>query len=105
MAPNGFPGGQAILMLIPLIVIGAAVWVLTIAMRDQSGRPKHNLPRLPDPNSHPLHHVRVSMAATKRKARVAARKAQEAKQAQPSEPKEPGETGETGEIRQFRKRA
>ena len=76
MAPNGFPGGQAILMLIPLIIVGAAVWVLSIAMRDQGGRPRHSLPRLPDPNSHPLHHVRVSMAATKRKAKVAARRAQ-----------------------------
>lgn len=76
MAPNGFPGGQAILMLIPLIIVGSAVWVLTIAVRDQGGRPRHSLPRLPDPNSHPLHHVRVSMAATKRKAKVAARRAQ-----------------------------
>lgn len=105
MAPNGFPGGQAVLLLIPLIVILAALWVLTIAMRDPAGRPKHNLPRLPDPGSHPLHHVRVSMAATKRKARVAAKKAQQAQQAQPQEPQEPGETGETGEIRQFRKQA
>ena len=59
MAPNGFPGGQAILMLIPLILVGSAMWVLTIAVRDQGGRPRHSLPRLPDPNSHPLHHVRV----------------------------------------------
>ena len=76
MAPNGFPGGQAFFMLIPLIMVGAAVWVLTIAVRDQGGRPKHSLPRLPDPSSHPLHHVRVSMASTKRKAKVAARRAQ-----------------------------
>ena len=53
MAPNGFPGGQALFMLIPLIMVGAAVWVLTIAVRDQGGRPKHSLPRLPDPSSHP----------------------------------------------------
>ena len=76
MAPNGFPGGQAFLMLIPLVMVGVALWVLTVAVRDQSGRPKHSLPRLPDPNSHPLHHVRVSMASTKRKAKVAARRAQ-----------------------------
>ena len=76
MAPNGFPGGQGILMLVPLILIGAAVWVLAVALRDQGGRPRHSLPRLPDPNSHPLHHVRVSMASTKRKATVAARRAQ-----------------------------
>ena len=76
MAPNGFPGGQAFLMLIPFLLVGAAVWVLAIAVRDQGGRPKHSLPRLPDPNSHPLHHVRVSMASTKRKAKVAARRAQ-----------------------------
>lgn len=83
MAPNGFPGGQAVLMLIPLVIIALALWVLTIAVRDQSGRPKHSLPKLPNPNSHPLHHVRVSMAATKRKAKVAARKAaQEAEQTQ-----------------------
>jgi hypothetical protein len=31
--------------------------------------------RLPTPRDHPLHHVRVSMAATRRKARLAARKA------------------------------
>ncbi len=105
MAPNGFPGGQAILIFIPFILFGVALWVLTIAVRDQGGRPKHNLPRLPDPGSHPLHHVRVQMAATKRKAKVAARKAQEAQQAQPLEPQEPGETGETGEMRQFRKQA
>jgi hypothetical protein len=76
VAPNGFPGGQAVLMLLPLVLVGAALWVLTIAVRDQAGRPKHSLPRLPDPNSHPLHHVRVSMASTKRKAKVAARRAQ-----------------------------
>lgn len=75
MAPNGFPGGQAVLMLIPLVIIALALWVLTIAVRDQSGRPKNSLTRLPNPNSHPLHHVRVSMASTKRKAKVAARKA------------------------------
>jgi hypothetical protein len=108
MAPNGFPGSQAILLFIPFIIFGVALYVLTIAVRDQGGRPKHNLPRLPDPNSHPLHHVRVQMAATKRKAKVAARKAQEAQeaqQAQPPEPTQPGETGEAGELRQFRKRA
>jgi hypothetical protein len=76
VAPNGFPGGQAVLMLIPLVLVGAAVWVLTIAVRDQAGRPKHSLPTLPNPNSHPLHHVRVAMASTKRKAKVAARRAQ-----------------------------
>jgi hypothetical protein len=108
MTPNGFPGGQAVFLFIPLVLLGAALFVLSIAMRDQGGRPKHNLPRLPDPNSHPLHHVRVQMAQTKRKAKVAARRAQEAQQAQPPEPTEPGETGEIGEIgeiRQFRKRA
>lgn len=81
MAPNEFPGGQAILLFIPFLMFGAALWVLTIAVRDQRGQPKHSLPRLPDPNSHPLHHVRVSMAQTRRKAKVAARRAQE--QAQP----------------------
>ena len=86
MAPNGFPGGQAVLMLIPLILVGSAIWVLTIAVRDQSGRPRHSLPRLPDPNSHPLHHVRVSMASTKRKAKVAAMRAQ-------APPPESGKTG------------
>jgi hypothetical protein len=105
MTPNGFPEGQAVFLFIPIVLIFAALWVLTIAVRDQAGRPKHNLPTLPDPGSHPLHHVRVQMAATKRKAKVAARKAQEAQQAQPLEPQEPGETGETGTIRQFRKRA
>jgi hypothetical protein len=104
MTPNGFPGGQAVFLFIPLVLIAAALFVLSIAMRDQGGRPKHNLPRLPDPK-HPLHHVRVSMAATKRQAKVAARRAEEAKQAQPPEPQERGVTGETGEIRQFRKRA
>ncbi len=86
MAPNGFPGGQAVLMLIPLVIVGIAVYVLTIAVRDQGGRPKHSLPRLPDPSTHPLHHVRVSMAATKRKARVAARRAQQGEEGQPREP-------------------
>ncbi|MGH8973248.1 MAG: hypothetical protein ACRD0C_08585 [Acidimicrobiia bacterium] len=107
MAPNGFPGGQALLFLLPLIIIAAAVCVLTIAVRDQGGRPKHNLPRLPDPSSHPLHHVRVSMASTRRKAKVAARRAaqQQAEPAEPRPPSEPGETGGTGEVRPFRKRA
>lgn len=85
MTPNGFPGGQAIFIFIPLALLGLALWVLTIAVRDPSGRPKHDLPRLPDPNSHPLHHVRVSMASTKRKARVAARKAQAARTAPPDQ--------------------
>ncbi|MGH9039689.1 MAG: hypothetical protein ACRDZ3_05615 [Acidimicrobiia bacterium] len=80
MTPNGFPGGQAIFIFIPLAFLGLALWVLTIAVRDPAGRPKGNsLPKLPNPNSHPLHHVRVSMASTKRKAKVAARKAQAAR--------------------------
>ena len=81
-------------MLIPIILVVLALWVLTIAVRDQGGRPKHNLPRLPDPKSHPLHHVRVSMASTKRKARVAARRAQAAKQQQPPD-------DDSGEARQI----
>jgi hypothetical protein len=79
-------------MLIPIVLICIALWVLTIAVRDQGGRPRHSLPRLPDPNSHPLHHVRVSMASTKRKARVAARRAQAAKQQPPDD--------DSGEARQ-----
>ena len=86
MAPNGFPGGQAVLILIPFVIVGIAVYVLTIAVRDPAGRPKHSLPRLPDPSTHPLHHVRVSMAATKRKARIAARRAQEAAEGRPRAP-------------------
>ncbi len=95
MAPNGFPGGQVFLMLIPFLMFGAALWVLTIAVRDQRGRPKHSLPTLPDPSQHPLHHVRVSMAQTRRKAKVAARRAQE--QAQPP----PG----SDEVRRLHKEA
>ena len=100
MTPNGFPGSQAVLMLIPLLFFAAALWVLTIAVRDQGGRPKHSLPRLPDPNSHPLHHVRVSMVQTRRRAQVAARRAQAAQ----AEPPAPDEV-RSDEVRRFRKQA
>ncbi|MGH8989925.1 MAG: hypothetical protein ACRDYV_18080 [Acidimicrobiia bacterium] len=98
MAPNGFPGGQAFMMLIPIAIVGIALYVLTIAMRDPGGRSKHNLPTLPNPDTHPLHHVRVSMAATKRKAKMAARKPEGAPQQHPPD-------GSPGEVRPFRKRA
>jgi hypothetical protein len=80
-----------VLMLIPLLVVGLAVWVLTIAVRDERGRPKDSLPRLPNPNSHPLHHVRVSMVSTRRRAQAAARGV---------EAKPPT----SGEVRRFHKR-
>jgi hypothetical protein len=97
MTPNGFPGSQAFLMLIPLLFFAAALWVLTIAVRDQRGRPKSPVPRLPDPNSHPLHHVRVSMVQTRRRAQVAARRAQ-------AEPPGSDEV-RSGQARPFRKQA
>lgn len=65
-----------ILIFLPLLYLGAGLFVISIAMRDrQDHRHATTVRRLPTAKDHPLHHVRVSMAATRRKARMAARKA------------------------------
>ena len=66
-----------LLIFLPLIYLGAGLFVISIAMRDRQDHRHTTVRRLPTPKDHPLHHVRVSMAATRRKARVAARKAAE----------------------------
>jgi len=64
-----------LLIFLPLLYLGAGLFVISIAMRDRQDHRHTTVRRLPSPKDHPLHHVRVSMAATRRKARVAARKA------------------------------
>src|SRR5206468_47976 len=64
-----------LLIFLPLVYLGAGLFVISIAMRDRHDHRHSSVPRLPTPKDHPLHHVRVSMAATRRKARLAARKA------------------------------
>jgi hypothetical protein len=64
-----------LLIFLPLLYLGAGLFVISIAMRDRQDHRQSNVRKLPTPKDHPLHHVRVSMAATRRKARVAARKA------------------------------
>ena len=64
-----------LLIFLPLLYLGAGLFVISIAMRDRQDHRHTTVRRLPTPRDHPLHHVRVSMAATRRKARVAARKA------------------------------
>ena len=64
-----------LLIFLPLIYLGAGLFVISIAMRDRHDDRHATVRRLPTPRDHPLHHVRVSMAATRRKARMAARKA------------------------------
>jgi hypothetical protein len=64
-----------LIIFLPLFWLAAGVVFISIAMRDRQGQEHATVRRLPGPKDHPLHHVRVSMAATRRKARVAARKA------------------------------
>jgi hypothetical protein len=64
-----------LLIFLPLVYLGAAIFVISIAMRDRQDQGHSNVRKLPTAHDHPLHHVRVSMAATRRKARLAARKA------------------------------
>ena len=64
-----------LLIFLPLLYLGAGMFVISIAMRDRQDHGHATVRRLPTPRDHPLHHVRVSMAATRRKARMAARKA------------------------------
>lgn len=64
-----------LLIFLPLVYLGAGVFVISIAMRDRQDHRQATVRKLPTPKDHPLHHVRVSMAATRRKARVAARQA------------------------------
>jgi hypothetical protein len=64
-----------LLIFLPLLYLGAGLFVISIAMRDRHDHRDSTVRRLPTAKDHPLHHVRVSMAATRRKARVAARKA------------------------------
>ena len=64
-----------LLIFLPLLYLGAGLFVISIAMRDRQDHRHSTVRRLPTPKDHPLHHVRVSMAATRRKARMAARKA------------------------------
>jgi hypothetical protein len=66
-----------LLIFLPLLYLGAGLFVISIAMRDRQENRHSTVRRLPTPKDHPLHHVRVSMAATRRKARMAARKAAE----------------------------
>ena len=66
-----------LLIFLPLLYLGAGLFVISIAMRDRQDDGQSTVRRLPSPKDHPLHHVRVSMAATRRKARMAARKAAE----------------------------
>ena len=72
-----------LLIFLPLLYLGAGVFVISIAMRDRHGERHSTVRRLPSPKDHPLHHVRVSMAATRRKARLAARKAAAAEEGSP----------------------
>jgi hypothetical protein len=64
-----------LLIFLPLFWLAAGVLFISIAMRDRQDHQPATVRRLPGPKDHPLHHVRVSLAATRRKARVAARKA------------------------------
>jgi len=64
-----------LLIFLPLLYLGAGLFVISIAMRDRRDHRQSTVRRLPTPQDHPLHHVRVAMAATRRKARLAARKA------------------------------
>lgn len=64
-----------LLLFLPLVYLGAGLFVISIAMRDRQDDRYSNVRKLPTAKDHPLHHVRVSMAATRRKARVAARRA------------------------------
>jgi hypothetical protein len=64
-----------LLIFLPLLYLGAGLFVISIAMRDRQDHRHTTVRKLPAPRDHPLHHVRVSMAATRRKARVAARTA------------------------------
>ena len=64
-----------LLIFLPLLYLGAGLFVISIAMRDRQDHRHSTVRRLPTAKDHPLHHVRVSMAATRRKARTAARKA------------------------------
>jgi hypothetical protein len=64
-----------ILIFLPVFWLVAGVVFISIAMRDRQDHQPATVRRLPGPKDHPLHHVRVSMAATRRKARIAARKA------------------------------
>ena len=64
-----------LLIFLPLLYLGAGLFVISIAMRDRQDHRHSTVRRLPTPKDHPLHHVRVSMAATRREARMAARKA------------------------------
>jgi len=64
-----------LLIFLPLVYLGAGLFVISIAMRDRHDERHASVRKLPGPGDHPLHHVRVSMAATRRKARLAARKA------------------------------
>jgi hypothetical protein len=64
-----------LLIFLPLLYLGAGLLVISIAMRDRQDHRHSSVRRLPRPQDHPLHHVRVSLAATRRKARMAARKA------------------------------
>ena len=64
-----------LLIFLPLFWLAAGVLFISIAMRDRQDHQHATVRRLPGPKDHPLHHVRVSLAATRRKARVAARKA------------------------------
>jgi len=64
-----------LLIFLPLLYLGAGVLVISIALRDRQDHKQTTVRKLPSPRDHPLHHVRVSLAATRRKARLAARKA------------------------------
>jgi hypothetical protein len=64
-----------LLIFLPLLYLGAGLLVISIAMRDRQDHRHSNVRRLPMAKDHPLHHVRLSMAATRRKARAEARKA------------------------------
>jgi hypothetical protein len=66
-----------LLIFLPLLYLGAGLLFISIAMRDRQDQGHATVRRLPTPRDHPLHHIRVAMAATRRKARVAARKAAE----------------------------
>lgn len=64
-----------LLIFLPLFWLAAGIVFISIAMRDREDHEHAMVRKLPTAKDHPLHHVRVSMAATRRKARVAARKA------------------------------
>lgn len=66
-------GGGPFFVFLPFMLVGAAVWFITVAVRDKGGRRGESLRKVPSELEHPLRYFYSAITAPRRATRRAAR--------------------------------